>query len=108
MEFVKCYHNGTVRSTDKSLLPSARCTSSNFYNMRNRLRRLVETETLPIDVSLDIWCAQFNAHFRQYRAPVAIQTVLLYREPNSSSWTTTFKEALNRAHAGTNRVTNAD
>src|SRR6266478_4872180 len=33
MEFVKCYHNGTVRSTDKSLLPSERCNGSNFYNM---------------------------------------------------------------------------
>lgn len=41
MEFAKCYHNGTVRSTDKSLLPSARCTSSNFYNMRYRRRRLL-------------------------------------------------------------------
>jgi hypothetical protein len=33
--------------------------------------------------------------------------VLLYKEPNSSSWTTTFKTVLNRAQARSNRVTNA-
>jgi hypothetical protein len=33
--------------------------------------------------------------------------VLLYREPNSSSWTTTFRTVLNRAQARGNRVTNA-
>ena len=40
-------------------------------------------------------------------AEAAIQTVLLYRELVSSSWTTTFRTDLNRAQVRGNRVTNA-